>query len=146
MVKSCQGWGERFGVAAGAMRGAISCGVASLLAFSGNQVLAQVTSDGTLNTQVGANGNTFNITGGSPVGTNVFHSFGSFSVPAGGSANFTDVASFTNIFGRVTGGTPSDIQGTIRAVGSANLFLINPSRIRCDGLINDRTRWSLIKK
>lgn len=129
MVKSCQGWGERFGVAAGAMRKAISCGVASLLAFSGNQVLAQVTSDGTLNTQVGANGNTFDITGGSPVGTNVFHSFGSFSVPPGGSANFTDVAGFTNIFGRVTGGTPSDIQGTIRAVGSANLFLINPSGI-----------------
>jgi filamentous hemagglutinin family protein len=129
MVKSCQGWGERFGVAAGAMRGAISCGVASLLAFSGNQVLAQVTSDGTLNTQVGADGITYNITGGSPVGTNVFHSFGSFSVPVGGSANFTDVAGFTNIFGRVTGGTPSDIQGTIRAVGSANLFLINPSGI-----------------
>jgi filamentous hemagglutinin family protein len=129
MVKICQGWGGRFGVAAGAMRGAISCGVASLLAFSGNQVLAQVTSDGTLNTQVGANGNTFDITGGSPVGTNVFHSFGSFSVPAGGSANFTDVTSFTNIFGRVTGGTASDIQGTIRVLGSANLFLINPSGI-----------------
>lgn len=129
MVKSCQGWGERFGVASGAMRGAISCGLASLLAFSGNQVLAQVTSDGTLNTQVGTNGNTFDITGGSPVGTNLFHSFGSFSVPAGGSANFTDVAGFTNIFGRVTGGSPSDIQGTIGVQGSANLFLINPSGI-----------------
>lgn len=131
MVKICQGWGARFGVAAGAMRGVISCGVASLLAFSGDQVLAQVTSDGTLptNIQVGADGITYNITGGSPVGTNVFHSFGIFSVPAGGSANFTDVAGFTNIFGRVTGGTPSYIQGTIRAVGSANLFLINPSGI-----------------
>jgi filamentous hemagglutinin family protein len=112
------------------MRGAISCGVASLLAFSGNQVLAQVTSDGTLNTQVGANGNIFDITGGTRVGgTNVFHSFGSFSVPAGASANFTDVAGLTNIFGRVTGGTPSDIQGTIGVQGSANLFLINPSGI-----------------
>ncbi|HEY9832640.1 MAG TPA: filamentous hemagglutinin N-terminal domain-containing protein [Stenomitos sp.] len=131
MVKICQGWGARFGVAAGAMRGVMSCGVASLLAFSGDQVLAQVTSDGTLptNIQVGADGITYNITGGSPVGTNVFHSFGIFSVPAGGSANFTDVAGFTNIFGRVTGGTPSYIQGTIRAVGSANLFLINPSGI-----------------
>lgn len=129
MVKSYQGWAERFGVTAGAMRGAISCGVASLLAFSGNQVFAQVTSDGTLNTQVEVNGNIFDIRGGSPVGTNVFHSFGSFSVPVDGSANFTDVAGFTNIFGRVTGGTASDIQGTIGVQGSANLFLINPSGI-----------------
>jgi filamentous hemagglutinin family protein len=79
--------------------------------------------------QVGDDGITYNIRGGSPVGTNVFHSSAGFSVPVGGSANFTDVAGFTNIFGRVTGGTPSDIQGTIGVQGSAKLFLINPSGI-----------------
>lgn len=129
-VNSFQDWGYRFILGACAIGGAITLTGCFAIAFSGNRVLAQVTPDGTLGTQVGANGNNFDITGGTRVGgTNVFHSFGSFSIPAGGSANFTDVAGFTNIFGRVTGGTPSDIQGTIRAVGSANLFLINPSGI-----------------
>jgi filamentous hemagglutinin family protein len=120
-VKSFQGWGCRFILAA--------CAIGGAIASTTNRALAQVTSDGTLGTQVGANGNTFNITDGTTVGTNLFHSFGSFSVPDGGSANFQNADTITNIFGRVTGGSTSNIQGTIRALGKANLFLINPSGI-----------------
>ncbi|MEW6497903.1 MAG: filamentous hemagglutinin N-terminal domain-containing protein, partial [Cyanobacteriota bacterium] len=133
MVSSDRVSDRRLGIAAWALSVVIPCGMVALHDGFGNRAWAQVTPDlnpGTaLGTNVIQNDTTYDITGGRPVGINVFHSFGSFSVPAGGSANFTDVAGFTNIFGRVTGGSPSDIQGTIRAVGNANLFLINPSGI-----------------
>lgn len=138
-VKSSQGWGCRFILAACAMSEAITltgcfaisfAGALLAIAFSANRAIAQVTSDGTLGTQVGTNGNNFDITGGTTVGnTNLFHSFGSFSVPDGGSANFQNADTITNIFGRVTGGSTSNIQGTIRVLGKANLFLMNPSGI-----------------
>ena len=97
--------------------------------MNGNAV-AQVTADQTLGTQVTSNGKIFEITGGTTVNdTNLFHSFSSFSVPNGGAAIFQNASSIANIFSRVTGGTPSDIQGLIRAQGSANLFLMNPNGI-----------------
>lgn len=101
--------------------------LAEVILLSGNCAMAQVTSDGTLGTVVDPS---LNITGGTTVGnTNLFHSFGIFSVPAGATANFQNNLSIVNIFSRVTGGSVSDIQGTIQAQGSANLFLINPSGI-----------------
>jgi filamentous hemagglutinin family protein len=129
-VNSFQDWGYRFIRGACAISGAITLTGCFAIAFTGNPSLAQVTPDDSLGTQVGINGNTFDITGGTTVGnTNLFHSFGSFSVPDGGVANFQNADTITNIFGRVTGGSPSNILGTIRAVGNANLFLINPSGI-----------------
>ncbi len=123
MVNTCQGWGYRCVLTACAMSGAI--------AFWSDRALAQgVTSDGTLGTNVvETNVNTFDIRDGTTVDTNLFHSFGSFSVPDGGIANFQNATDIINIFGRVTGGTPSDIRGIIQAQGQANLFLINPSGI-----------------
>jgi filamentous hemagglutinin family protein len=94
-----------------------------------NTVLAQVTSDGTVNTQVTENGNTAEITEGETRGDNLFHSFEDFSVEAGNEAFFNNADSISNIFSRVTGGNVSDINGAIRANGSANLFLINPAGI-----------------
>jgi filamentous hemagglutinin family protein len=90
-----------------------------------------ITSDGTLGTKVNESGTTFDITGGTRNGTNLFHSFGLFSVGTGDTANFlnnTGLAT-TNILGRITGGQVSNILGTIKTTnfGSANLFLINPS-------------------
>ena len=106
---------------------ACAVGLVGAIAFSSNCAVAQVTSDGTLGTLVDPN---FNITGGTTVGnTNLFHSFGIFSVPTGATANFQNNPSIVNIFSRVTGGQVSDIQGTIQSQGSANLFLINPSGI-----------------
>ncbi|MGL5075327.1 MAG: filamentous hemagglutinin N-terminal domain-containing protein, partial [Waterburya sp.] len=69
--------------------------------------LAQVTSDGTVNTQVNQNGNVTEITGGQTRGDNLFHSFRDFSVPTGNEAAFLNANDIANIFSRVTGGNIS---------------------------------------
>ncbi|AFY56729.1 filamentous hemagglutinin family N-terminal domain protein [Rivularia sp. PCC 7116] len=89
---------------------------------------AQVTSDGTTNTTVNSTNN-FNILNGIQKGNNLFHSFGEFSIPKGGSATFNNSADVVNIINRVTGGNISNIDGLIKANGNANLFLINPAGI-----------------
>jgi filamentous hemagglutinin family protein len=94
-----------------------------------NPASAQVTSDGTVNTQVTENGNTAEITGGETRGDNLFHSFQDFSVETGNEASFLNANDISNIFSRVTGGDISNIDGLISANGSANLFLINPAGI-----------------
>jgi filamentous hemagglutinin family protein len=77
----------------------------------------------------------YNITGGTRPGggTNLFHSFGNFSLTASESANFRNPSALptTNILARVTGGNPSQIFGTINSLDfpTANLFLMNPAGI-----------------
>jgi filamentous hemagglutinin family protein len=104
------------------------CTLGCLYATS-NAALAQVTSDGTVNTQVNQNGNVAEITGGETRSGNLFHSFRDFSVGTGNEAFFNNATDISNIFSRVTGGNISNIDGLIRANGSANLFLINPAGI-----------------
>ncbi len=104
-----------------------------LLVTEANLMAAgSVTLDGTLGPSATLAGPNYSIpdTVGSRAGNNLFHSFGTFSIGTGESATFSGAAGISNIIGRVTGGTPSSIDGIIRStIDGANLFLLNPSGI-----------------
>jgi filamentous hemagglutinin family protein len=93
---------------------------------------AQIASDGSLpqHTQVIGCPTNCLITGGTAAGNNLFHSFTQFSVPTVGSAIFQPSSQIDRIFSRVTGGMPSQIDGSIGVDGCADLFLINPAGIQ----------------
>src|SRR5579883_1032394 len=91
---------------------------------------AQIAPAGDAGTIVTRSGNTFDITGGTAAGTNVFHSFQTFGLTANQTANFRTVPAVQNILGRVVGGDASVINGLVRVTGGrANLYLMNPAGI-----------------
>jgi filamentous hemagglutinin family protein len=92
-------------------------------------VQAQITVDGTTNTNLTPIDNGIRIDDGNRAGDNLFHSFSEFSIGNGSEAFFNNANNIVNIFSRVTGGNISNIDGLIRANGTANLFLINPAGI-----------------
>ncbi len=113
-----------------AMRALMKIFLTTLL-FAGAS-LAAVATDGSLGSQRSLTGPEYNITAdlGRIRGGNLFHSFETFSLTAGESATFSGPAQVENIIGRVTGGDPSLIDGTLRStISGADLFLLNPSGI-----------------
>jgi len=93
---------------------------------------AQVVLDGKFGTSGALSGPNYTVTAGMGAtrGNNLFQSFSQFDLKAGDVATFTGPANIQNILSRVTGGSPSSIDGTIRSeIPGANFFLINPSGI-----------------
>ncbi len=110
--------------------GSITLASCLAIASSGNYAWGQITSDGTVGSQVSSPiPGAFLINGGATRGSNLFHSFSEFSVPSNGLAYFNNLTPIQNIITRVTGGSVSNIDGVIRANGTANLFFLNPKGI-----------------
>lgn len=107
--------------------------IASSTALWCNSAFAQsITLDGSLGSSQPLNGPVYTIPQdvGTTVGNNLFHSFRQFNLNTGESAIFQSGVNIRNIFSRVTGGSPSLIDGLIATQsGNVNLFLINPSGI-----------------
>ncbi|MEO1433617.1 MAG: filamentous hemagglutinin N-terminal domain-containing protein, partial [Cyanobacteria bacterium J06633_8] len=106
--------------------------------FNLSIVKAEIVADQTLpfNTQVINQGNIKLIEEGTQRNGNLFHSFQEFSVDLNDIARFNHNADVQNIITRVTGGSLSNINGTIQTLingttnrGNANIFLINPNGI-----------------
>ncbi len=105
-----------------------------IILAQGPTSIAPTAGTGDLGTTVTRNGHTVQITGGTRPdnGVNLFHSFDQFNVGRSDTAQFlntTPALQTSNILGRVTGGTPSNIFGTIDTTSypAANLFLMNPA-------------------
>jgi filamentous hemagglutinin family protein len=93
---------------------------------------AEIITDGSLGNAIRLTGTNFQITAdlGQQFGNNLFHSFEKFNLSANEIATFSGLGSIQNIISRVTGGTVSQLDGTIRSeIPNANLYLINPKGI-----------------
>ncbi|MBF0559221.1 MAG: filamentous hemagglutinin N-terminal domain-containing protein, partial [Nitrospirae bacterium] len=101
-------------------------------AFFVDDTFAGITLDGSFGTKGALTGPNYSIPAsvGQQTGSNLFHSFGNFSITSAESATFSGPASIQNIISRVTGGQSSSIDGTIHStINGANLYFINPAGI-----------------
>jgi len=109
--------------------------VTLLCIFLLNMANAEIVTDGSVgavNTLSADAQNNYQIDAslGTQNGGNLFHSFTSFNVETGHSANFTGSSTVSNIIARVTGTGGSLIEGNLNSqIAGANLWLINKNGI-----------------
>ena len=106
----------------------ISLFIVSLLSVTNLQ--AEVTLDGTLGPRVALDGPDYTIGAdfGQQHGTNLFHSFDQFNLNLDESATFSGPEQISHVISRVTGGSPSSIDGLLRStIPDADVYLINPA-------------------
>lgn len=108
----------------------------ALLGLVPSALLAQIRTDGSLGRAATTlQGPNFLIpeSMGRLAGKNLFHSFQTFNVHTGESATFTTSSpGLANVISRVTGGSPSQINGVLSLVaasGTPNFFFINPAGV-----------------
>jgi filamentous hemagglutinin family protein len=90
---------------------------------------AQITTDGTLGPALNLPGPDYQIGPnlGQQHGGNLFHSFQYFNLNRAESATFSGPNSVNNVISRVTGGNPSNLDGTIRStIPNADMYFLNP--------------------
>lgn len=93
---------------------------------------AQIISDDTLgaeSSQLRRQSNQITIEGGSDRAPILFHSFEQFNIADDQQVIFANPQGINTILSRVTGNTPSEINGTLGVSGPADLFLLNPNGI-----------------
>ena len=94
----------------------------------------EIALDGTLGPSgpLSASGGIYTITSdmGQTHGSNLFQSFSQFNLNAGETASFAGPSSIQNVLARVTGGSASNINGTLQCIiPSADFYLINPAGV-----------------
>ena len=108
------------------------------------QTTTQITLDGSIGAPAGVVGPTspgvWELPGnlGARAGNNLFYSFGLFDIASNNTAVFLpdpmDPKQLSNVLARVTGGEPSDIDGTLRSlIPGADLYLLNPAGVLFGG-------------
>ncbi|QUY45627.1 filamentous hemagglutinin N-terminal domain-containing protein [Acaryochloris marina] len=92
-------------------------------------VLAQVSPDQSLNTQVLKSNSLIRVNGGRQSSNNLFHSFKELNINSNQQVLFENGRSIVNIFARVTGGRVSVLDGLIATQNPANLYILNSNGI-----------------
>lgn len=109
----------------------IKYAVAASCLMLGPPVLAEIVTDGSLPDSTATTLTGTNVVIGQELGhtsgLNLYHSFSEFNVDAGQTVTFTGNVDTANVISRITGTSPSQIDGTIRStMPSANFWFFNP--------------------
>src|SRR4051812_6724883 len=109
------GWENAMARRRGYVRGLLTLTAMSAALLGPAAARAEVATDGTLGTKVRLTGKNVTVPArlGQIRGPNLFHSFERFGVPTKGRVTFTGPDGLENVIGRVTGGEPSSIDGTL---------------------------------